>query len=132
MGNFSNRPSLDATETRELMEELELNEAVSVQKLRDQAATQITADIVVRPADLSNRSTVEASGKARDFQQLGVTTVLDQPILPGRVVHLTFTAENYEIDPLLAICNRCAVFNHDVFEAHFQFLQPQELSYISD
>ena len=123
---------IDTAHAAELLDELELNQAVDVHELRERATTYITADVVVRPSNLRERATTVAAGKARELQRQSVTCVLDQPLTVGDVFYITLDAADFDLAPSLAICEKCSLLDGPGFESRFRFVQDVHLTQRSE
>ena len=114
----------------ELLEELELGSRVDVREAREKLKISIDAAIEVRPADIARRGTLLIEGSARKLGRQGVSTICSQPVEVGSVFHLELVCPALDLEPVLAICDRCVLLDTNAFGVHFQFVEPVEISHL--
>ena len=130
--DFNDDFEITADQAADLVEQLQLSQAVDVHQLRDRATTRVSGEVTISPANYRERATVHATGRAREIQQQSLVCVLDNPLLVGDVFCLSLDAPGFEIEPSLAICERCLLLEGPAYEARFRFVQAPQPSKPND
>jgi hypothetical protein len=114
---------VDAYETVNIVEELELAQRAQVGTLRAAAVRRVHTPVLVRPANSVDRELVVASGHARALWATGVSTLLARPAMVGSFFLVEFDRDQIDLAPVLARCDLCAMHGESEFEARFAFVQ---------
>lgn len=116
--------SEDLDQTLELLQELERNQPEELRKQRMHVRRQITAALVVRPANSSQRANWELDASTVDLSEGGCQIVSPNPCGVGDVYFLDFCEPGVELPKVFARCLRCRLIREDRFEVGFCFFTP--------
>jgi len=109
-------------QAQELLEELEISQRAVVDSAREMSSIRVHASVVVRAANVCDRDTVLGTGHATEVARHGVACIVDRPPAVGSVFHLGFDRQQLDLEPVIAVCERCAMLGDEAFEVRFQFL----------
>ena len=111
----------------QLIQDLERQDLDTIRSLRTQERIDIVLDVVLEPANSSDRSGDSFRGKTRDLSRGGTSAMFESPVGVGDVFRLTFEA-NSGIPMVFARCLRCRLVRENAFEAGFRFFSDVEVT----
>lgn len=105
----------------QIVEELHLAQRAQGHAIR--TVMRIDTAVTVRPADSAARALDTAIGRTRELRNTTLVAAFPIPIVVGSFFQLAFDANDIDLPPLFARCDRCTLLGEDEFEARFHFLQ---------
>jgi len=112
----------------QLLQELEVNKPDEVRGQRAHTRRRVAIEVVLRPANSSDRAKSESRGTTADISEGGCQLVLPDPCGVGDVYLLEFDRGSLEVPQVFARCLRCRLIRENSFEAGFSFFTPIVLS----
>ena len=113
--DFRDDPTMADAQVEELLDDIEMRSRADLAAAREMSSIHCKAEIVIRPGNAA------VSGRAVELRSHGLTSLAETPLNVGDVYHLTFDRTELDIDPLLAVCDRCTMLGDTSFEARFRF-----------
>lgn len=115
-------------QSQELLEDLEISQRESLGGARELASLRVQTGIEVRPANVCDRGTLVGAGQTTELRRRVTTCIVDQPPAVGSMFHLTFAQGQIDLEPVLAICERCTMLSDSAFEARFLLVDELDLT----
>ena len=115
-------PALAESQIDELLEDLELRCRTDVTAAREMNSLHCRVGVTIRPGNASERGQSVAQAETVELRSQGMTCLAAAPVAVGDVHHLTFDRNSSDIEPLLAVCDRCTMLGDASFEARFRFV----------
>ncbi len=115
-------PALTDSQIDELVEDFEVRCRTDLSAAREISAVHCRVNVAIRPGNASERGQHMTKGEAVELRNLGMTCLTATPVSVGDVFHATFDRDDSDIEPLLAVCDRCTMLGDASFEARFRFV----------
>ncbi len=113
----------------ELLDDLEIRCATGVGAARHVSSSRRRMAIAIRPGNVHERGSANPAiaGESTEFRRQGLTLRTARPLMVGDIFHLTFDAPDYDVAPVLAMCERCSMLGTDSFEVRFLLVREPDL-----
>lgn len=82
----------------------------------------LVAKIILRPANASQRSSMEIAGRCRDVSEKGIGTIVNEPTIVGDFYWVEIDSDELQFQNGICRCIRCQFLREDAFEVGFEFL----------
>jgi len=107
----------------ELLDDIEMRCKTDVALVREHATHHLHVRTTIRPGNASARRSWAVNGETTEIRSQGATCLTDAPVGVGDVFQVAFDRSAFDVEPLLAICDRCTMLGEDRFEARFRFAE---------
>lgn len=118
---------LGSMDVIEALKELSGNTESAQISARTSERIDIQTDVVIRPANASERNRYAYQTMTVDVSNGGCMLISPSPAIPGDIYWLEFSDEHLRVGSLFARCMRCRLVSEGVFEVGVKFIVPIDL-----
>ena len=106
----------------ELLDDIEMRCRADVGAARDMTGIHRKLAVTIRPGNASERDSRRTEGQTLELRHQGATCLVPTPIAVGDIFHIAFDPVEIDVEPQLAVCDRCTLLGDSGFEARFRFV----------
>lgn len=114
--------TLAETQIDDLLDDIEIRCRTDVAAARGMSVLSCNLGVDVRPGNATERHSHCVAATASEIRSQGMTSHAVEPVTVGNVFHLTFDRSGLDVEPQLAVCDRCTMLGDSSFEARFRFV----------